>query len=193
MRQYAPRHVAKHTGVSVPQIKRWTDAGLITADFGGGGAKGKHRRYSFRNLFEVAIALELSKFQIPVRTMAALLEFIRFNAATEIAFWGYVRDPDHRPESFNAILQFSPSLPPRLISGSRWSVERYVLDSHGGHAFLFIPLHDVLVRLEKATGDRFPVDELELLDAERARVRNQDAGHVGRAVADPSQLMTEAS
>src|SRR5262245_48133879 len=121
MRKHSARQVAQCTGVSVPQIARWADSNLIVPDLGGGGAKGKYRRFSFRNVFEVALAFELAKFQLPVRTIGTLLRFVRLNAATKIAWWGYLRDPDSRPESFTAILQYAPGFPPKLISGSSWN------------------------------------------------------------------------
>jgi hypothetical protein len=167
MRAYTPREVAEFTGTSVPLVKRWADTGLIVPDIGRGGEKGIHRRYSFRNVFEVAVAQECHKFQLPTPTTKEILKRLRIVSARtsvppsfldlsyedQAAFlcWdGYLRFPDDRPSPFTAILIYSPGLRPKLLAGPS-----ILFASPAGYAVLVIPIHDLLMRLERETGDRF--------------------------------------
>jgi len=52
------------TGVQRGHLARWVERGIITADLGGGGISGAHRKFSFRNIFEIALAVELQRFRV---------------------------------------------------------------------------------------------------------------------------------
>jgi hypothetical protein len=52
------------TGVQRGHLARWAERGIITADLGGGGVSGAHRKFSFRNIFEIALAVELQRFRV---------------------------------------------------------------------------------------------------------------------------------
>lgn len=58
-RSYSFSEALNLTHVSKGQLARWTSAGLIVPDHGGGGTPGAHRRFSFRNLIEILLVAEL--------------------------------------------------------------------------------------------------------------------------------------
>src|SRR4051812_37469458 len=64
-------------GLTENKTTYWGDRALIVPDIGGGGAKGKHRQYSFRNLFEFALALKLDRFHLTTDEIARALRTLR--------------------------------------------------------------------------------------------------------------------
>ena len=60
MRAYSSSEVQSLTGVNRNQLTHWTDAGLVQAEIVEAGGRGKHRRFSFMNLVQVAVANELA-------------------------------------------------------------------------------------------------------------------------------------
>jgi DNA-binding transcriptional MerR regulator len=57
-RTYSLSEVQAFTGASLSNLQHWTSTGLIVADDKTPRGSGRHRQYSFRNLVEVAIAVD---------------------------------------------------------------------------------------------------------------------------------------
>lgn len=64
--------VQRLTGAQRGHLARWVDQRIIVP-LGGGGISGAHRRYSFRNLFEISLAVELQRFRVHVRFIKDVL------------------------------------------------------------------------------------------------------------------------
>ena len=58
-------------------LSRWAERGVIMPDLGGGGSSGSHRKYSFRNIFEIAIATELQQFRVHSSFIEHILTWLR--------------------------------------------------------------------------------------------------------------------
>ena len=72
MRTYRFREVLTLTGTTRSQLIHWTDVELIAA-YGETTGTGHHRRFSFRNLVELRVAVLLAGYGLPVRTMAFII------------------------------------------------------------------------------------------------------------------------
>ena len=65
MRGYSFGEARVLTKTTRNQLTHWTDARIIRAEIAEAGGRGVHRRFSFVNLAEVAVARELSSYGAP--------------------------------------------------------------------------------------------------------------------------------
>jgi hypothetical protein len=75
------------TGAERGHLARWAEQGVIHPDLGGGGVSGAHRKFSFRNLFEIALAVELQKGRVSadiIRWMLIRLRMLDPDTASEV-------------------------------------------------------------------------------------------------------------
>lgn len=63
-KSYSFSDALRLTGVERGHLARWAELGVIAPDLGGGGVSGSHRRYSFRNIFEIAVAVEIRRMGV---------------------------------------------------------------------------------------------------------------------------------
>jgi DNA-binding transcriptional MerR regulator len=79
---YTYSDVVRLSGSTPSNLKWWTNKNLIRADVADTAGTGHHRRFSFLNLVEAAIAFELNQYGISVDGMRQMLDAVRFLAFT---------------------------------------------------------------------------------------------------------------
>jgi hypothetical protein len=77
MAVYSFADVQRLTGAERGHLARWAERGVITPDLGGGGVSGAHRKFSFRNVFEIGLAVELQRFHVDHRFIKEVLTRLR--------------------------------------------------------------------------------------------------------------------
>ena len=144
MLTYRFREVLSLTGASRSQLIHWTDVELIAA-YSETTGTGHHRRFSFRNLVEVRVAVLLAGYGLPVRTMAFIIGQVRGHLNEAHAL-----DRDEVVWVPGNLAQIS-----RIWTGSAQELaaemgQRFFKDQAG----LLIHVGGILADLAKATGDR---------------------------------------
>jgi DNA-binding transcriptional MerR regulator len=84
MREYSFADVLRLTGVGRSQLVTWTDKGIIIPGITNTTGTGHHRRFSFRNLYEVAVAAQLSAHgRIPLARIKMIVDLVSRNTLSE--------------------------------------------------------------------------------------------------------------
>jgi hypothetical protein len=104
---YTLAEVEKRLKVEQHRLIHLCEKGVVVPDFEDAAGRGTVRRFSERNLFEFALALELRQFSLPVAYIAPLISILR-------AFEAYVRK-DVEVFSLPRSLQEKPALRVSLI------------------------------------------------------------------------------
>lgn len=74
---YSLGEVMRLTGAKRPQIEYWVRKSIIRGEFEDGGT-GLPRQFVFRNLVEVAIALDLNRLGVNTEVMSAMVDAVRY-------------------------------------------------------------------------------------------------------------------
>jgi hypothetical protein len=77
-RAYGLGEAMELTHVGTTELARWLNSGVLQAGLGGAGAKGVHRRFSFFNVVEIAIAGALHEANISGRGIAGAINSFRW-------------------------------------------------------------------------------------------------------------------
>lgn len=117
---YASGQVAEAADITMSTLQNWLKRGVIIGhrDIGGGGARGRHRRFTFFNVMEVATAAALTKLGVADLPLA-------FNAAATFAHSGEGELPGRPARLPSAPYRASRTL--LAFAGTRVEVMPYVL------------------------------------------------------------------
>ncbi len=97
---YTLQEIEKKLKVEQHRLIHFCEKGVITPDFGDATGRGTMRRFSERNLFEFALALELRRFSLPVAYIAPIMKVLRAfesYAAKEIEVFTLPRSLQNKP------------------------------------------------------------------------------------------------
>jgi DNA-binding transcriptional MerR regulator len=72
------------TAQAIRRVRHWTNAGLLHPEDAVHSGTGRHRRYSYDQLYRAAILLELSRFSIPVGVLEEAIEWADFRRSEMI-------------------------------------------------------------------------------------------------------------
>jgi hypothetical protein len=81
--EYSFSDVLRFTKATRSQLIHWTDKKVITAAIEETDGRGHHRRFSFRNLFEVAIAAELVAWKIQIDSIRTIVASVSLNLMSD--------------------------------------------------------------------------------------------------------------
>jgi hypothetical protein len=78
MASYTFADVMRITGANKSEMTHWTREEIVRADVAPGGGPGRHRKFSFLNLLEASIAVELNRLSAPVYVIRNLVSYVRW-------------------------------------------------------------------------------------------------------------------
>ena len=88
-------------GIEQHKLIHLCEKGVIVPDFEDSAGRGTMRRFSERNLFEFAVALELRRFFLPVGYIAPIIQVLRIfesYAAGELKVFSLPKSLQHKPQ-----------------------------------------------------------------------------------------------
>ena len=97
---YPLAEIEKRLKVEQHRLIHLCEKGVVTPDFEDAQGRGTMRRFSERNLFEFAVALELRRFSLPVAYIAPIMKVLRAfetYAAKEIEVFALPRSLQNKP------------------------------------------------------------------------------------------------
>jgi len=117
------------TGATRAQAIHWKNLGIIRADIQESTGTGVPNLYSFRNLIEIRVAVELvARFKVVHAPLAVLLQYVRDAMETKAEFVWFSRlDRNYLPPEAKKVLDSGGEIgvlallerPPYCISGKR--------------------------------------------------------------------------
>jgi MerR HTH family regulatory protein len=160
------RDVVAFTGVSERALRHWANRGVVVPDLADAvGRPGIRRRYSFPNLVECGIVLELLEYGINLRQARDILRFVR--RMRYFHYWpgqcflvvqggwpvGLFVAKAPRGHMAEVTARF-PKVPKRLPLRATLGVflERMLRDADQGESLLIVAVHAITARMVSVTG-----------------------------------------
>jgi hypothetical protein len=75
-KSYSLQEIQNSLSVEQHRLIHFCEKGVIVPDFGDSSGRGSMRRFSERNLFEFALALELRRYQLPLVFIAPIIRIL---------------------------------------------------------------------------------------------------------------------
>jgi hypothetical protein len=165
------REVVKLTGASERALRYWGDRRIVVPDIADAvGRPGIRRRYSFPNLVECGLVIELLQYGISPVQLRAILVFLRkslyfthwprqyFLVVQEGVAVGAFIDQTQRGHTARLTASFPRSVKKLSTSAKLGDyLERILRDADQGDSFLVVAVHAITERLAAAVGLPLPL------------------------------------
>jgi DNA-binding transcriptional MerR regulator len=164
------REVVALTGVSERALRYWADRQVVTPDLADAvGRPGIRRRYSFPNLVECGIVLELLRYGINISEARDVLRFVRnmlyfkhwprqcflvVQGGQAVGLFVAEAPRGHMAEVTARFPKVRKTLPRRAKLGV--FLERLLRDANEGDSLLIVAVHSITERMAQATGLPIP-------------------------------------
>ena len=153
MAEYKFRDLEALTGATRSDLIYWLDRrGVVRPDVRKAGGAGKHRLFSFFNVFETAIATHLSRYGLEAERIKRILQGLRYQAA-RIRPTGDVPQPEGPSAQWAAFTR--PHTRPRVA----WLIVRWPFND-----FVFYDAEALAAHLANAGDARFQAPSLIAVD-----------------------------
>jgi DNA-binding transcriptional MerR regulator len=159
------REVVAVTGVSERALRYWADRGVVVPDVADAvGRPGVRRRYSFPNLVECGIVLELLQYGINIVQVRDILRFVRkmlyfqhwpgqcflvVQQGRAVGLFVAEAPRGHLAEVTARFPRVRTKLPLKAKLGD--FLERILRDADQGESLLIVSVHAITERMAKAT------------------------------------------
>ena len=158
-RLYSMRDVLTLTGARPSQIENWNRTGVLVPQVPSTGT-GNFRAYAFPDVVACAMAVQLSRYHMPAPAISVIVNSI-MALATEVPLsrdraeflgtWRRFLNPATRTRSMDPIIMSTPD-------GDSWiSINAKTVEFPGGVTWVGVGVGAIIRRLEKQTGDRWPL------------------------------------
>jgi DNA-binding transcriptional MerR regulator len=160
------REVVAFTGVSERALRYWADRGVVVPDVADAvGRPGVRRRYSFPNLVECGIVLELLRYGINIVQVRDILRFVRkmryfqhwpgqcflvVQRGWAVGLFVAEAPRGHMAEVTARFPRVRTKLPRKAKLGD--FLERILRDADQGESLLIVAVHTITERMATATG-----------------------------------------